>query len=103
MSDIGRECGNESFSPCCKRRNNSPASKRASLENGGVLTSPCNQRSGLSPAFTTLNICHLRHSAKGEPESGRVSWRHVRELYRARIEICAPAIPSDRAASLICP
>ncbi len=48
MDGIGLDCGRESSSPCCNWRSKNPASNRASGENGGVLTSPRNQMSGLS-------------------------------------------------------
>ncbi|MCY7387946.1 MAG: hypothetical protein LH481_07770 [Burkholderiales bacterium] len=34
---MGRECGNDIFSPRCSRRINTPPSTLAQLENGGVF------------------------------------------------------------------
>ena len=48
MERMGLECGICSCSPLCSRRSRNPASTRASTENGGVFTSPCNHTSGLS-------------------------------------------------------
>ena len=43
----GREWGIGRCSPCCKRRKSHPTSRRAACDSGGVLISPCSQRSGL--------------------------------------------------------
>src|SRR5690606_16739735 len=48
MLGIGREAGIPSRSPRWSMRSSTPASRRAALEKGGVLTSPCSQTSGLS-------------------------------------------------------
>ncbi len=53
MEGIGRECGIERLSPRCSLRSKKPASSRASSENGGDLTSPAIQRSGLSSGLIT--------------------------------------------------
>lgn len=45
---IGRECGRLNSSPRCKGRSRNPASRRASVENGGVFTSPRSHTSDLS-------------------------------------------------------
>ena len=50
------------FSPRCSRRRRIPASTRASDENGGVLTCPRSQTSGLSFRLIGRNICHIRHT-----------------------------------------
>ncbi len=51
ITGIGREWGIGRVSPRWSQRSNTPASIRAAAENGGVLTSPCSQTSGLSEWF----------------------------------------------------
>jgi hypothetical protein len=46
MLGMGLECGIPSDSPTWRSRSSRPASRRASGENGGVLTSPLSQRIG---------------------------------------------------------
>src|SRR5689334_5825469 len=50
---IGRECGKPISSPCCNRRSRNPASRRASVDKGGVLISPDKRTSVLSGFFDT--------------------------------------------------
>jgi hypothetical protein len=47
MPGIGLECGSDNFTLPCNCRSKTPASILAAEENGGVLTSPCNQTNGL--------------------------------------------------------
>jgi hypothetical protein len=48
MVGIGLECGSPRLSPFCSRRSRNPASSLAGVLNGGVLTRPRNQTSGLA-------------------------------------------------------
>jgi len=48
ISGSALQLGIPRFSPFCSIRSRNPASRRAASENGGLLTSPCNQTSGLS-------------------------------------------------------
>jgi hypothetical protein len=59
MSGIGLECGMASDPPRCKRRNSTPASTLAAVENGGVLISPCSHASGLSRFARAGIICPI--------------------------------------------
>lgn len=72
MLGIGRECGMPILSPRCNWRSSVPASTRASVENGGVFTSPLSQTKGLSLCVLALNICQIWHVGKapdGDPLS----------------------------------
>ena len=51
---IGRECGSDNLSPLCSLRRRKPASRRAAVEKGGVLTSPWSHTSGLFTEFIGL-------------------------------------------------
>jgi len=63
MEGIGRDWGSESVSPRCNLLNSRPASSRAALENGGVLTSDPSHTSGLSaPVIQEENISDLTYT-----------------------------------------
>ena len=64
---IGRDCGMLSFSPPCRRLRRKPASIRAALEKGGVLTSPWSHERGLSLGLTKHSVCQHRHMSKTGP------------------------------------
>src|SRR5581483_714159 len=81
MRGIGRECGNDSDSPRCNRRSSTPTSSRANIENGGDLTSPLSQASGLSPrprkeSRGATGVCQFGHKRRGEYDAtGGISGR----------------------------
>jgi len=67
----GRECGIDSRSPACSRPSNRPASIRPLEVNGGVLTRPCNQTTGLRCAFSSTGIIYrMRYVGNLRPRQG---------------------------------
>src|ERR1700683_4582345 len=62
---MGLDCGIVSMSPRWRRLSKYPVSSRAARENGGVLTSPCSQASGLSLLLTAGSICQNGHRSNG--------------------------------------
>ena len=65
MPGIGRERGSGIDSPTCRRRNSTPASIRASAENGGVLISPCSHTNGLSDFGMEYYMSDMTYSQAG--------------------------------------
>jgi hypothetical protein len=55
---MGLDHGRESRSPSWSLVSRNPVSSLAALENGGVLTSPCNHVSGLSSAMQNQYMSH---------------------------------------------
>ena len=58
---MGFEWGIVNFTPCCSCLKRKPASIRASVENGGVLTSPCNQTIGFFFIIYIYNMSFLTY------------------------------------------
>jgi len=62
MAGIGRECGRPNVSPRCNNLSKYPASILASLENGGVFTSPRSQTIGLLASGLLIRLARLAQS-----------------------------------------
>src|ERR1051326_6889931 len=73
IEGIGRECGRDNLSPACKRRKRNPASILASLEKGGVFTSPWSHTSGLSVLFIQYkDMSFLTYSQVANSQTGAI-------------------------------
>ena len=91
MLGIGLDCGMVNFSPCCNLRKRTPASCLASAENGGDLTAPCNQTSGLSLSLMARNyMSYLTYKQESEALPGIMKTYFSAVLTDGELEIASP-------------